>query len=164
MEDTLGVRKGVRGHQSYQVLILIVMEDTLGEDKTIKVYKTLSVLILIMMEQPHYTPSLLGRAGEGAYFYPYCNGRYSWRSLTVRSTTHTSSLNPYCNGRCFWRVGLHGLLLSNASLNPYCNGRYSQSKNMKAIRKYYTVLILVLMEDTLRARSALRGAVLGVAS
>ena len=38
------------------------------------------------------------------------------------------------------------------SLNPCFNGRYSQSRDYTTHTVVYNVLILVLMEDTLRAR------------
>ena len=33
---------------------------------------------------------------------PYCNGRYSWRSLPSRQSRELLRLNPYCNGRYSW--------------------------------------------------------------
>ena len=42
------------------------------------------------------------------------------------------------------------VLMSLTSLNPCFNGRYSQSKDQVVVRNEGPVLILVLMEDTLR--------------
>ena len=39
------------------------------------------------------------------------------------------------------------------SLNPCSNGRYSQRYNKTAVNRINTVLILVLMEDTLREQN-----------
>ena len=39
---------------------------------------------------------------------------------------------------------------TSCSLNPCCNGRYSQRVPQSSIRKIKGVLILVVMEDTLR--------------
>ena len=43
------------------------------------------------------------------------------------------------------------LIWFRMSLNPYCNGRYSWSEAQRPYNGLLLVLILVLMEDTLRA-------------
>ena len=48
------------------------------------------------------------------------------------------------------RVKLKLVELNLVSLNPCCNGRYSQSKQSCIYVDTARVLILVLMEDTLR--------------
>ena len=35
-------------------------------------------------------------------------------------------------------------------LNPYCNGRYSTSLSIRVNEAWHNVLILIVMEDTLR--------------
>ncbi len=62
------------------------------------------------------------------------------------------SLNPCFNGRYSQSTFLSfNTFLANSSLNPCFNGRYSQSTLMKYFKQYVLrVLILVLMEDTLR--------------
>ena len=42
------------------------------------------------------------------------------------------------------------ILIMKPSLNPCFNGRYSQRGSHRSLRYHYQVLILVLMEDTLR--------------
>ena len=59
-------------------------------------------------------------------------------------------LNPCFNGRYSQRVYSSSILLSPTRLNPCFNGRYSQSKEEIEKGKITSVLILVLMEDTLR--------------
>ena len=44
--------------------------------------------------------------------------------------------------------------MNNFCLNPCFNGRYSQRKRLKRLEKSIAVLILVLMEDTLRVNAA----------
>ena len=62
----------------------------------------------------------------------------------------TRRLNPCFNGRYSQRIRMPEINYKTKSLNPCFNGRYSQrgrrSKNLIRLR----VLILVLMEDTLR--------------
>ncbi len=109
---------------------------------------------------------------------PCCNGRYSQSSvkalscqtedtvliLVVMEDTlrvrikmvmelHCKSLNPCCNGRYSQRAQGMTLTKMSGCLNPCCNGRYSQS-SVKALscQTEDTVLILVVMEDTLRVR------------
>ena len=61
------------------------------------------------------------------------------------------SLNPCYNGRYSQRERYLCQICSYSCLNPYFNGRYSQ-RHFKVNPKGYRsdVLILVLMEDTLR--------------
>ena len=62
-------------------------------------------------------------------------------------------LNPYSNGRYSESLAcLFARLLLATSLNPYSNGRYSERVPVRnVINALNTVLILILMEDTLRA-------------
>ena len=61
------------------------------------------------------------------------------------------SLNPCCNGRYYQRVSESKLIRSTSCLNPCCNGRYYQRVQKKQVSiKLKFVLILVVMEDTLR--------------
>ena len=61
------------------------------------------------------------------------------------------SLNPCFNGRYSQSMTLSSITLSMWSLNPCFNGRYSQSgKDDGSFTEGERVLILVLMEDTLR--------------
>ena len=60
------------------------------------------------------------------------------------------SLNPCFNGRYSQRPQRLQLMSGIKSLNPCFNGRYSQSVVNNGSREYSSVLILVLMEDTLR--------------
>ena len=60
------------------------------------------------------------------------------------------SLNPCCNGRysqSYFNSFHHQEV---KCLNPCFNGRYSQRYGLSKGRRTYCVLILVLMEDTLR--------------
>ena len=60
------------------------------------------------------------------------------------------SLNPCFNGRYSQRVINKVSAKDIICLNPCFNGRYSQSVASKENRNGVKVLILVLMEDTLR--------------
>ena len=60
------------------------------------------------------------------------------------------SLNPCFNGRYSQRVLQTISIKISCSLNPCFNGRYSQSPKLIINHKKQRVLILVLMEDTLR--------------
>ena len=76
---------------------------------------------------------------------------WKWLLQTV------ASLNPCFNGRysqmkyqnCLYRLVCR-------CLNPCFNGRYSQSQRLHCNEQRGEVLILVLMEDTLRVRDELR--------
>ena len=83
---------------------------------------------------------------------PCFNGRYSQRALWYREPDTDYCLNPCFNGRYSQR-GTITLYIGDEqpSLNPCFNGRYSQRCSMIAKTSLLTVLILVLMEDTLRA-------------
>ena len=61
------------------------------------------------------------------------------------------SLNPCFNGRYSQRTSEAFQKNYIRSLNPCCNGRYSQSIVSDMNDEKRAVLILVLMEDTLRA-------------
>ena len=62
-----------------------------------------------------------------------------------------NSLNPCFNGRYSQRAKLSLFPCLVLCLNPCFNGRYSQSQLLRWDRTGRSVLILVLMEDTLRA-------------
>ena len=86
---------------------------------------------------------------------PCFNGRYSQRFNAFKKLIKESSLNPCFNGRysqsTLERLRTH----RNGCLNPCFNGRYSQSEIiLDKITQSGGVLILVLMEDTLRGRLA----------
>ena len=104
------------------------MEDTLRGDKELKYIKeSMIVLILVLMEDTL-------RAWVVAYSFELVD-----------------CLNPCFNGRYSQRT--EHLLKVNAMLclNPCFNGRYSQSQRLHCNEQRGEVLILVLMEDTLRA-------------
>ena len=59
-------------------------------------------------------------------------------------------LNPCCNGRCTrTRDGWQFFENLGRSLNPCCNGRCTRTANEEQARKFFLVLILVVMEDAL---------------
>ena len=62
------------------------------------------------------------------------------------------SLNPCFNGRYSQRTSEAFQKNYIRSLNPCCNGRYSQRSKMIPSYNKPGVLILVVMEDTLRAK------------
>ena len=68
----------------------------------------------------------------------------------VLRTRRSPRLNPCFNGR-YSQSGQYGTFAGKSkSLNPCFNGRYSQSNSKSAKDILLSVLILVLMEDTLR--------------
>ena len=75
---------------------------------------------------------------------------------TLRVLCHTTcrqkapSLNPCFNGRYSQRDDGTFVEGERNGLNPCFNGRYSQRGIFSSRMGYTTVLILVLMEDTLR--------------
>ena len=74
---------------------------------------------------------------------------------TLRGTlqflrTLPQSLNPCFNGRYSQSILLRYNYKANRCLNPCFNGRYSQSATSVQTDGDVGVLILVLMEDTLR--------------
>ena len=82
---------------------------------------------------------------------PCFNGRYSQRRHKTSKETVWVSLNPCFNGRYSQSVIISIKCVEKHGLNPCFNGRYSQS--CKLCAQYAgaaQVLILVLMEDTLR--------------
>ena len=81
---------------------------------------------------------------------PCFNGRYSQRALNSEHTRQLLCLNPCFNGRYSQREVKDQNGSVAFSLNPCFNGRYSQSLLRLRIRLPEIVLILVLMEDTLR--------------
>ena len=73
---------------------------------------------------------------------------------TLRDQTYSviidiTGLNPCFNGRYSQRCPKL-IIKTKSCLNPCFNGRYSQRKFGSKIQKPNKVLILVLMEDTLR--------------
>ena len=69
---------------------------------------------------------------------------------TRKSNCRNCSLNPCFNGRYSQSSAHHFAQRTSQSLNPCFNGRYSQSFKPESYTKDGKVLILVLMEDTLR--------------
>ena len=61
-------------------------------------------------------------------------------------------LNPCSNGRYAQRYTTLSVPQSTLSLNPCSNGRYSQRGLIFLFQQEKRVLILVLMEDTLRVK------------
>ena len=87
---------------------------------------------------------------------PCFNGRWSAsKPIFIMLITSLQSLNPCFNGRWSARIlSYRGLELNEKSLNPCFNGRWSASfVTLLHISKDGNVLILVLMEDGLRAFS-----------
>ena len=67
------------------------------------------------------------------------------------NTNKLYCLNPCFNGRYSQRCDIYLVLMAIVCLNPCFNGRYSQRRPKNQVsRNNYNVLILVLMEDTLR--------------
>ena len=109
------------------VLILVVMEDTLRELSESTFRKVLIVLILVVMEDTLRDVKNFDKAAI-ARLNPCCNGRYS-------QSCKDADVKNFDKG-----------------LNPCCNGRYSQRPRMLFLSSNKRVLILVVMEDTLRDR------------
>ena len=88
-------------------------------------YSVIIVLILVLMEDTH------------------------WEIVTSRTVT-LNCLNPCFNGRYSLRFNTFLICeLNKDCLNPCFNGRYSLSQRLAEVNKWpFTVLILVLMEDT----------------
>ena len=101
------------------------MEDTLRVTEKIKLQNDKVVLILVLMEDT------LRELSKTAY------------------KTVATCLNPCFNGRYSQR-GCGRVTLLYMGLNPCFNGRYSQRTTFLVILSLLLVLILVLMEDTLR--------------
>ncbi len=80
---------------------------------------------------------------------PCFNGRYSQRKQAT-FTVFNWGLNPCFNGRYSQRPGLIDKIKPFTGLNPCFNGRYSQRYATVTESTDDVVLILVLMEDTLR--------------
>ena len=72
-----------------------------------------------------------------------------WEIVTSRTVT-LNCLNPCFNGRYSLRFNTFLICeLNKDCLNPCFNGRYSLSQRLAEVNKWpFTVLILVLMEDT----------------
>ena len=75
--------------------------------------------------------------------------------FTAPNPNPVTSLNPCFNGRYSQSLSTLTLSCQNSSLNPCFNGRYSQSDFMYGMPRELAVLILVLMEDTLRVISCM---------
>ena len=83
---------------------------------------------------------------------PCFNGRYSQSVKNFDKAAIARCLNPCFNGRYSQRRSKKPNKVENQDgLNPCFNGRYSQSQSVSFKGGRMTVLILVLMEDTLRA-------------
>ena len=76
------------------------------------------------------------------------------------NVTRAHCLNPCFNGRYSQRRARLVFSFASPSLNPCFNGRYSQSVWISPYRIYPMVLILVLMEDTLRGSMETRAIVI----
>ena len=127
MEDTLRGDDLSYFLNTTDVLILVLMEDTLrGIHIFCRIYFLLIVLILVLMEDTL---------------------RVILKAAILNSV---QCLNPCFNGRYSQRVTLTKMKKKQGSLNPCFNGRYSQSKGALNDESKGGVLILVLMEDTLR--------------
>ena len=83
---------------------------------------------------------------------PCFNGRYSQRFGSKIQNLLKVGLNPCFDGRYSQRFGSKIQNLLKVGLNPCFDGRYSQSYKDTIVDALNSkVLILVLMEDTLRA-------------
>ena len=120
----------------YQVLILVLMEDTLRASLLERKETLISVLILVLMED-------------------------TLRVIFFKDYEKSLCLNPCFNGRYSQSTATLELLKKGKEgLNPCFNGRYSQSARVAAsFTNPDKVLILVLMEDTLREKCPLAGRV-----
>ena len=107
------------------------------------------VLILVLMD----ISAPLFLEGWGRPFNPCFNGRYTRRTLSRQGDADIyRGLNPCFNGRysrsqaktVAWRR-------CTSSLNPCFNIRYSRRTSLPLFNELWSVLILVLMEDTLGA-------------
>ena len=87
----------------------------------------IAVLILVLMEDTLRAPGLKAQQN-------------SW----------ATSLNPCFNGRYSQSMVVCYDIINYKSLNPCFNGRYSQREVITDLKNRGYVLILVLMEDTLR--------------
>ena len=109
-----------------------------------------SVLILVLMEDTLRGVLKSSKNSIWRSLNPCFNGRYSQSKKKVEINTW-KGLNPCFNGRYSQReTFLDEIPYIKAGLNPCFNGRYSQSENLCVKRITQIVLILVLMEDTLR--------------
>ena len=81
---------------------------------------------------------------------PCFNGRYSQSTPCVRDKKQDGRLNPCFNGRYSQSMANSVNKKASVSLNPCFNGRYSQRNSVNKKASVNEVLILVLMEDTLR--------------
>ena len=144
MEDTLRVHLTVTNFIVSRVLILVLMEDTLRVQRCCTHTNIIFVLILVLMEDTL-------RAYEHHFCLNPCfNGRYSQSIRTSFFNILFICLNPCFNGRYSQRLRIWVKMMLSG-LNPCFNGRYSQ-RDITDMGKndVECVLILVLMEDTLR--------------
>ena len=82
---------------------------------------------------------------------PCFNGRYSQSLSACKNAFAKKGLNPCFNGRYSQSNDFYKQVYVTNGLNPCFNGRYSQrTKNNESEKQVVNVLILVLMEDTLR--------------
>ena len=126
------------------------MEDTLREGEDLWILHRKGVLILVLMEDTLRVKEEIKSTGKINCLNPCFNGRYSQRVLCYDIINYKICLNPCFNGRYSQRRGRVMKLYMVLSLNPCFNGRYSQSIRFIAVIPTLCVLILVLMEDTLR--------------
>ena len=136
--------------QNTSVLILVLMEDTLRVLYELLIWDSSEVLILVLMEDTLRGVLKSSKNSIWRSLNPCFNGRYSQSKKKVEINTW-KGLNPCFNGRYSQReTFLDEIPYIKAGLNPCFNGRYSQSENLCVKRITQIVLILVLMEDTLR--------------
>ena len=95
-----------------------------------------------------YSPSVFCKENS---LNPCFNGRYSQRALASWVAEPNICLNPCFNGRYSQSPYSTGSRMESRCLNPCFNGRYSQRRQLMLQACRLRVLILVLMEDTLRA-------------
>ena len=126
------------------------MEDTLREGEDLWILHRKGVLILVLMEDTLRVKEEIKSTGKINCLNPCFNGRYSQRVVCYDIINYKICLNPCFNGRYSQRRGRVMKLYMVLSLNPCFNGRYSQSIRFIAVIPTLCVLILVLMEDTLR--------------
>ena len=111
----------------------------------------LTVLILVLMEDTLRGKGVVVSRKNIYGLNPCFNGRYSQSTDNMSTSMVLRSLNPCFNGRYSQSNSYPMDKRIVVSLNPCFNGRYSQSHHARDLLETNSlVLILVLMEDTLR--------------
>ena len=127
------------------------MEDTLRE---------INILTITVMQTTGLNPCFNGRYSQSAN-YIGCSSSIVVLILVLMEDTlrefsvtgyicKDAGLNPCFNGRYSQRYYYDSYSCCSYCLNPCFNGRYSQSTGKINSQVLMSVLILVLMEDTLR--------------